>query len=261
MGSAAPQCLGISRTGVIVSILCILVLCAIVFVALMPNVQGRGPGGARRVMDAARIKQIHQSWLIMARQYDGVYPTPSMIVGGEPDQTLDTTANLFSMSVMANFLSPERYVGPTEPSRKVVVKDDYNWDLYSPVDGVYWDDTFAADLAVESNVSYAHMPLFGANMELYWRETMGADFPILGNRGPLGGADDPDSITYKIHDSSKRWGGNVCRVDGSVRWHDMLTPTGEDNIFAWDRGGPVAEDAMITFTKAMAEDGPVIQHD
>lgn len=252
---------GITLTGVSVIILCIVVLVAVSAVILNSWFWRR----AARDVDAMQIRQIHQSWLVYARQFEGLYPTPSLSRQGGEDISQNTTANLFSMCIMANYFSPELCIGVTEPletTRRVTVKDDYNWDLYSPIDGRYWDGTLAADLETHSDVSYAHMPLFGENKDRHWREAIADQFPMIGNRGPRDGVDDPGSLTYRIYRPYDQWRGNICYSDNHVEFLDTFNPSGQDNIFAWDRGGPKGgPDAMITFTKAMTEDGPVIQHD
>jgi prepilin-type processing-associated H-X9-DG protein len=80
----------------------------------------------------------------------------------------------------------------------------------------------------------------------------------------------PDSLTCRIHPPLSTWVGNVCYNDGHVAQHDTFTPAGLsferdgqrvlDNLFAFD-DGVGGRDAILTFTKEMTEDGPVVQHD
>jgi hypothetical protein len=191
---------------------------------------------------------------------------------GEEDITQNTTANLFSLGVMQNYFAPELCVSPQEPSQRVIVLDTstYDWKQYRPASGVYWDTAFKADLTDVSHVSYAHMPLFGKRRELYWCDRMNTTFPIIGNRGPLNGVHNPQSVTNRIHPPGDRWNGYVCFIDNHVDQLSTFTPDGlsftqdgkevPDNIFAVEDGAAGA-DAILSFTTKMTKDGPVLQHD
>lgn len=232
--------------------------------------------------DGAQLRGIHQSWLIYSREFDGKFPMPSKIVRQElmdfgdgetvpdvwKDQSHhDTTAKLFSVVIMHNYLSPEICVGRTEPSSHVTVDNDYNWDAYQPNDNVFWDSRFTADLDGVSNVSYAHMPLFGKRLQQEWGGSLNGLFPVLGNRGPRDG-DDPDSITYRIYKPHDAWIGNIIYNDNHIEWDsqmisgqiqigDQLMP---DHIFRLD--DPIDHaDAILSFTREMKKDGPVLQWD
>ena len=236
-----------------------------------------------RVMaDGAQLRGIHQSWLIYSREYWGKFPMPSdsvrpelkdfgggsfMIDAWKDQSHHDTTANLFSIGIMQNYFKPEMCIGLTEPSPNVTADDDYNWDAFQPTDYVYWDRGFTADLEVVSNVSYAHIPLYGKRLQHEWRESLNYLFPVLSNRGPRDG-DDPDSITYQIYKPHDAWYGNIIYNDNHTEWAsqmiagqiqigDQLIP---DHIFRID--DPVEHaDAILSFTKEMKEDGPVLQWD
>src|SRR5690606_31011320 len=110
--------------------------------------------------------------------------------------------------------------GPTEPSSRVIVKDDYNWDSYNVMkqpNPVYWDTTFQAQINVESNTSYAHLLLAGERKIRQWRETLDSSYAVASNRGVENGSVDPDtyndSITLQIHGGRKQWFGNVVYND------------------------------------------------
>ena len=237
---------------------------------------------ARVMKDGSQLLGIHQSWQIFSREYDGTFPTPSKMVNQElmdfgggrympvwwEDQSQhDTTANLYSVVIMQNYFSPEMCIGRNEKSSHVTVDDDYNWDAYQPNDNVYWDSGFTADLEGVSNVSFAHMPLYGKRLRHEWREPLNNLFPVLSNRGPRDG-DDPDSITYQIYKPHDAWYGNIIFNDnhiemtgkmtaGQITIGDQLMP---DNIFRVDDPAEHA-DAILSFTKEMKEDGPVLQWD
>jgi hypothetical protein len=216
---------------------------------------------AKRVKDATQIKQIHQSWLIFARQFGGIFPTPGLINRlpvngqqipgqGEEDVLKNDHAALYSACIMANYFSPELCVGPTEPSGNVFVKDDFNWDYFSPINDRYWDITFQVKLNNLCNVSYATMPLAGKRKAQEWRESMNNCFAVVGNRGVKDGSLEPDiyekSITLQIHGSSRQWIGNTCYNDNHVGLSGSFTPDSvnyvlngqshPDNLFKNDTG-------------------------
>ena len=129
-------------------------------------------------------------------------------------------------------------VGPTEPSGHVTVKANYNYHMYNPINAIYWDNGFHANLAQQSNVSYAHLPLAGKRRKQEWRNSMNAQFAVIGNRGPEYGSLDEDvygkSITLDIHGTRKQWIGNTCYNDGHVTTHNTFYPEGVD--YADDTG-------------------------
>src|SRR5690606_1793926 len=102
---------------------------------------------------------------------------------GRIDWSLNTTDNLFSASITHNYFTPDLAVGPTEPSSRVLVKENYNWNWYDPKIGQHWagigangfvnqQERFRADLGVLSHTSYAHLALFGARLQFEWKDTL-----------------------------------------------------------------------------------------
>lgn len=260
----------------------VIVACAAVLLCLfLANLAPRHTHGGRRTKDATQIRGIHQSWVVYAKDFNGIFPTPglerrlpfngtTMPGRGEEDRTQNTTANLYSMCIMGNYFSPEMCIGPTEPSSRVVThEDDYNYEAYSPIHGVHWDAKFEADLHKTSNVSYAHMPLFGEMKLKHWRDTLDASHPIIGNRGPLGGVHDPNSITNKIHSPHSRWSGFIIPSDNSVNFTETFPTRPRAATIEYtiapeclpNNRQPPSTDAVITFTKHMRGSIPVVQHD
>ena len=275
---------GIHRRGmtireVIIVAVCIAIVFSIASVLLFGS-NSLARANSRRMQDATQMAGIHQSWLVVARNFDGVMPTPGLIhrdadpmLGevpgrGPENESLNTTANLFSACIAQNYLTPEMCVGPTEPSPhvKVMPSSVYNFGAYSPAGNSYWDTNFKADLHATSNVSYAHMPLIGERKLKNWRYSADQYWPILGTRGPLHGVADPNSITNKIFPPDDSWNGNICFADNHVEFISsfFLSPPGattapQDNIFNWDT--PEMTDLLITFTKAINDHKPIIEHD
>lgn len=238
---------------------------------------------SKQAMDATYTRGIHQSWIVFSREFNGIYPTPGLLDRlpfngvetpgrGEEDITQNTTANLYSMCIMANYFSPDLCVGPTEPSAKVAAFDTstYDYKAYDATQRKFWDPNFKADLHVLSHVSYAHMPIAGEMQSKHWRDTMDTKQPIVGNRGPLGGVHDPNSITNKIHRPYDTWSGNIVFSDNHVfvctSFPTRPRPNGVGFQIAPEclppGTPPPPTDAAITFTKEIVPLlGPVVQHD
>jgi type II secretory pathway pseudopilin PulG len=257
-------------------------LCIVVLVILSSVAIPRWLHEKRRVRDATQLRGISQAFIVHSRAFQGLYPTPGLLnrlpvngLGkipgrGTEDVTQNTTANLFSMCIMANHISPDLCVGTTEPSTRMSILNDDSFDYaaYSPANNVLWDTNFKADLHVGSHVSYAHMPIAGERQARHWRDTLDNTHPILGNRGPLGGVHDPKSITNKIHRPYDKWTGVIVfsgnhtqmattfptlpRHGGGYQIAPECLPAGKN---------PPETDAAITVTKTMTKQGPIVQHD
>jgi hypothetical protein len=227
--------------------------------------------GARRATkmtkDGAQIREIHQAWIVAAREFNGAFPTPGLInrqplPGGanEPgrgaeNKLLNDTARVHAASIMANYYSAEIVVGTTEPSGHVSVKDDYNYELFNAPADVYWDDSFKTDLNGVCNTSYASMPVARDRQVRQWRDTADSTWPMIGNRGVQNGSLTASiynsSITLQIH-SKKQWLGNIVFNDNHVLVSKTFVPEGvefdlngamtPDNIFKNDSpgGGPTS---------------------
>ena len=204
--------------------------------------------------DQAQIKQIHTSWIAFAREFDGAFPTPGLIdrlpdpllgeiPGRGPEDILaNNSANMYSVCIMQNYFAPQLCLGPTEPSGFVIVKDDYNWSEYKPMDDNYWmgDETdsnpFGVDLDGDgigySNASYAHTPIAGERKRKEWRDSLTSRFAVLGNRAVEDGQQTSGSplyeasITLEIHGGRKQWMGNIAYNDNHLEIHQTFTPEG-----------------------------------
>jgi len=258
---------GFTLIGMLISLVIMVVLFTVGMTAMNKRWTGQGTvmrNTIRSFEDKLQLASLYQSLAVAALDNKERYPVPGDLTGEVTD---NTTASLFSLLIARHSVHPQQLVAANEYSPYVWPDEDYDQTAYDPAAGVYWDPKFVADLDLESNVSFAHIPLFGDRAKRYWRATLRSNVPVLSTRGPKDGLDDPDSWTYGRDGS---WAGHLVFGDGHVEYLTTFTPASvfyerngqryADNIFAIDDGID-GRDVIMTFTKEMTEDGPVIQHD
>jgi prepilin-type N-terminal cleavage/methylation domain-containing protein len=257
----------------LVELLVVMAIIALLIGLLLPAL-AKARAQAQLTKDQAQVKEIHQSWIVFSRELDGNLPTPGLIdrlpdpnIGETPgrgpeDLTMNTTPNLYSVCIMRHYFTPQMCFSPTEPSGRVIYKDDYKFTYYDPLGAntdcqssdlspdCYWDPTFKAELLSQSNTSYAHMPIAGERKKRHWKDTMDSRFAMIGTRGVEDGSLDENiyyrSVTLEFHGGSKEWVGNVAFNDNHTERLDTFFPEGlnyriggvstPDNIFKDDTG-------------------------
>ena len=254
----------------LVSMVCIVVLFVILMNSINKATTGQGSavqGTVRSFEDQMQMQSLMQAMIAGANDNRGRYLTPSDLTGTK-DLGLNTTANLTSAMVMNHYPTCHLLMSANEYSPYVQEKTDYNYEAYNPGTKVMWDTSFVADLSNISNTSYAHMPLCGERFEKYWRADFGGGFPIIRNRGPKNGVDDPDSYSYG---RNRQWGGHIAFGDGHVIFTNAFdlpgltvkNPQGQpvpDNVFNMETG-PKGSDGILSFTKKVTKDNVEVQSD
>ena len=247
----------LNRAFTLIELLVVMAIIALLIGLLLPAL-AKARATAKLTKDTTQIRGIHQSWLVFAREFEGLLPTPGLIDRlpfngveepgrGPEDEQQNDTARLHSACIMQNYYSPQLAVTPVEISGRVIIKDDFNFELYNavPAVDVYWDDSFDADLTSESNTSYASMPIAGDRKKRQWKETLDSAWPILSNRGVKEGStadiDYNRSLTLEIHGSSKSWEGNICYNDNHCEVSKTFKPEGVSYI----NGGTVNADNVF----------------
>ena len=260
---------GFSMIGILISMVCIVVLFALLMTSLNKAVTGQGSqqaGTVRSTQDELYLYSMYQSLAVFANDNKGSYPVPSAISGSK-DVTEDTTANLFSVMVMQNMIPTNQLISGNEYSGYVEEMKSYNFGALNPSQRIFWDKNFKADLQRVSNTSFAHEPLIGKRLTKEWNNRMSSTFPIIGNRGPQHGVNSVDSYACGRNGI---WGGNLLFGDGhiiftkdavgnSIAYED----DGErfpDNIFKLETGAS-GGDAILGFSKSINKTGVELQWD
>jgi hypothetical protein len=248
--------------GLLVTMAIIVVLAAVSLSALTTAMTGAGnttSGSVRSFEEQLSLASLGQAFVLVERDWGGP-PQPSRLLGTN-SPLADTSANFWSALVMGEYAKPEQLVTKNERNPAVVEISRYDYAAHDPARKRFWDPRFEADLVDGSNVSYAHVPLFGERLSTWGR--LDASFPLVGSRGPAEGTDNPKSFTYGRDGT---WAGFRCYGDGHVSFHQdfgsgrSLADGSPDNVFAMEEGAK-GRDAILAFTRAMNGDGPRLQWD
>ena len=245
----------------LIELLVVIAIIALLLGLLLPAL-AKARATARQVKCGTQVQQIHKAWVTKGTDNArGTFPLPGEVnrIGalpgrGNEDEAKNNHANLHSMCVAQQFISPQILVSPSESSGNVGVCSNYDMNKYKPAEDIYWDGdvtnatssnpgtdgNLKADLTTLSSTSYAAMPLMMKSStskipnrrDLQWKvgATNGSRFPIAGNRGVKGGstntADYTDSKTLLIHGASNEWEGMMVYNDDHVIFERTFTPVG-----------------------------------
>ena len=212
----------------LIELLVVIAIIALLIGILLPAL-GRARAQAKFIKCSTQIKQINLAWILWAQDYANTYPTPEKLSEETADkcpQTGNSSANINSMMIFANFYSPGIVVDPSEANGFVGEMSDYDYGTGSgsnldPEDA--WDFNFWCDIEKAgannrpgSNVSYANSGVYGARFNKEWADSLNSSFAVIGDRGPEDGDPEPKSISYLTHGSRTVWTGNIGYNDGHV---------------------------------------------
>jgi prepilin-type N-terminal cleavage/methylation domain-containing protein len=232
----------------LVELLVVMAIIALLLSLLLPAL-AKARATTRQLKDGTQVQQVHKAWLIWAADYDGTFPTPGLISRvplpgsggiptpgrGEENTVLNDHAKMHSAVIMANYLSPQVMVSPSEQSGRVVVNAGFNFNLFNVAQGVYWDPGFRVDLSEICNTSYGTMLISGGRKSAQWKNSLDSKFAVVGNRGVQDGSLQDNiynsSVTLQIHGPRKRWVGNICYNDNHIKLEEAFTPEGIDIRF------------------------------
>ncbi|MCH2145010.1 MAG: prepilin-type N-terminal cleavage/methylation domain-containing protein [Phycisphaerales bacterium] len=287
-----------NRGFTLIELLVVMAIIALLLGILLPALS-KARAKARQVKDASQLSQIHKGQVVFSSDQDGVFMTPGLInrqpFGGAEvpgkgleDLTVNHHAALYSCMVQQNYASPQVLYSPAENNVKVVPDSNYNFEEYRPLEGLYWDEAFSANLGLECNVSYGTMMINGARKKKHWRDSLASDFVVIGTRGinendgtryviPYNG----DSGNTDLYNESKLldyFGGrneffaNHCYNDGHVKHTNQFQPDGHalyedgdgekqpDDVYTHETSnidGPTAgSDAFLCMTYGVENDDP-----
>ncbi len=245
----------------LIELLVVIAIIALLLGLLLPAL-AKARATARQVKCGTQVQQLHKAWVTKGTDNTrGTFPLPGEVnrIGllpgrGNEDEAKNNHANLHSMCVAQQFISPQILVSPSESSGNVGVCSNYDMNKYKPAEDIYWDgDTtnatssnpgtagnLKADLTTLSSTSYAAMPLMMKastskipnRRDLQWKvgATNGSRFPIAGNRGVKNGStttsDYTDSKTLLIHGAANEWEGMMVYNDDHVIFERTFTPVG-----------------------------------
>jgi len=266
-----------NRGFTLVELLVVIAIIALLVGLLLPAL-AKAQQSARETKDATQIKQIHTAMLTYATSdKSGRLPIPGYInrcvtattpptpAGENP--TLNNTQNLYSCMIAQDYFKPNICISPVDLNPVVVEKGKggttpYNYNAYNPGANppVYWDTTFTANInsalgAGTSNVSYAHLALFGLRKDVNWRNTNDSTKPLIGTRAPKLNADGSwdnnpttgSAVSYAtmMIGPKKEWWGNLVYADNHVDLTKSFYPEGVVFECGTGGGGPQKDHIFV----------------
>lgn len=282
-----------NRGFTLIELLVVMAIIALLLGILLPALS-KARAKARQVKDATQLTQIHKGQVTWASDQDGRFMVPGLVsrqaygggfVPGKGDENLfhNHHAALYSLMLQQNFASPQILYCPAETSANVAADSNYNFGMYHPLQGVYWDDSFGADLSGECNVSYATLMLNGQRKKRQWKDSLASDYVVMGTRGintgdgtspviDYGSGGNPDlytgSRTLGFFGGRNEWFGNHCYNDGHIEHTNQFQPDGHamykdedgeryaDDVYVHQTHDSNGSDSFLCMTNRVNSDDP-----
>ncbi|MAI67018.1 MAG: hypothetical protein CMJ26_03970 [Phycisphaerae bacterium] len=241
---------GFSLIGILLSLACVVVMMSIYMSSADKAVTGgkgkSAKGSVWGMQDQIQLQLLGQALTIdaMSNKHNQ-FLTPS-VLSRSNDVYDNNSANFWSAMLVQNLAKAEQLVSRGDRGWVEEAKIDYR--------SQDWDPDFSVDLSETANVSYAHMPLWGERLKKRWNVNA-RRFPIMGNRGPVDGDENTNSVTL---DDDGVWRGWVLHSDNSIKWVEGTSASG-DNLFLFQ--GDNAGDAILGYTIELDDAGPTFVWD
>lgn len=278
-----------NRAFTLIELLVVMSIIALLLGILLPALS-KARAKARQVKDSTQLSQLHKGLVTYASDKDGIFLTPGLVKRhqhngawvpgrGQEWHEYNHHAALYSALVQLNYASPALLYCPSEVSANVAPKSNYNYNAYQPLSGLYWDESFRADLDGECNVSYGTTLINGKRKKREWRDALSSDFCLIGTRGPGSGQGTErvvgaggnaqiyeESRTLGIFGGRNEFWANHCYSDGHVQFTNQFAPEGhamfknssgeqqEDDVYTHEDGDDDGEDAFLCICNQMGGD-------
>jgi len=231
------------KTGfTLIELLVVMSIIALLLSILMPAL-GRAKAEAMITKDQSQLKSLYGGFSFWAPSHNSKWPIPGLqqrledpsmmrFVKGRGPENMEVNdhASMLSMCVMENLFTPDALIAPTEQSPYVAIITEYDYDVYSVSDWIFWDEDLENNLIVNCNNSYGIMPVTGKRKDQNWGVSSNnpTGFAVIGNRGPENGdyelGDNEYSNSYLLHGNDKDWKGCIAFGDGHLEVLDTMYP-------------------------------------
>ena len=236
---------GLSYVELLVVIVVLVLLCGLLWPWLSSHHRQQAV-----LRDAAQLRRIQEAMVVFANGARGKYPLPSLLdesnftipQNSAGPRSKDTTANILSILIWNQSITPDQCVSPAEVNQAIAVMEGYSFERPQRAcdpGRALWDPSFSADFtsAAGGNTSYATIQTSDGRMKK-WGSTQSSTEAVIGNRGPAVASVERSAetgrarvlvanratYTFAIHGGRSSWEGNIAYNDGHVNFEPRLDP-------------------------------------